>query len=203
MTTSHRIELVTPATSSALVTLAHVRGMMPSLGISVGETHIGAASQAIAQYCGRSFGLATWRETWWPSFPRPVLLLAHWLAASVTSVTEDGTALTVASDTALNAGTGELLRLDTDGLPIDWDADKIVVTYQSGYSLPDGAPADLRQACVRLIASWEARRDVDPTLRSESVDGIGSRSYLDPDRGGGAIPAEVAALLAPYRVLRV
>lgn len=197
------IELVTPASSQRLVALAHARGMMPGLGISVGETLIDAASTAIAQHCGRSFGLATWRETWWRVSAEPRLLLTHWLEPSLTSVVEDGVTLTLATDVALDARTGELLRLDSDGVPEAWCAGTVVVTYQAGYSLPDSAPDDLRQACVRLVASWEARRDVDPSLRSESIEGVGARSYLDPMNGGGAIPAEVAALVQPYEVVRV
>lgn len=202
MHTSTRLELLTPASSQRLVSLAHARGMLEGLGISIGEALIDAASESIAQYCGRSFGRATWRETWSRAYGAPLLTLTHWVAPSLISVIEDGVTLTLATDVALDDKTGILTRLDTGEEPTAWRANKVVVTYQAGYVLPDHGPHDLRQACVRLVASWDARRQIDPTLRSESVDGVGSRSYLDPRSGGGALPDEVTALIDPYRVVR-
>jgi hypothetical protein len=163
------------------------------------------ASGAVESYCGRTFARETVSETFrygWGCAP-DVLRLARRPIVSITSITEDGTAL--ASDgREFDADAGLLWRLQDDSR-IRWTARKITVVYVAGYLLPEQAnptlPADIIRATLITGAAMFAAIGRDPLLRSESVDGVASASYLDP-RGTG-VPPQAAELLAPYREIRI
>ena len=74
----------------------------------------------------------------------------------------------------------------------------------AGWALPNDAsptlPADIRRACIQLVASLYGARGRDLMVRSESAQDVGQVSYLDPRAGMEALPPQVAGLLAPYRM---
>jgi hypothetical protein len=81
---------------------------------------------------------------------------------------------------------------------------QVEVTYEGGYLLPGQVGRDLpyaiERACIDLVLAlwWRSARG-DPMIRSESIEGIGSTSYLDPRPGGdAAMPPAAAAALAPF-----
>lgn len=196
------LTVVTPPTVTALTTLAAAQR---ELGLAVGADTIGLsdliaqASSACATWCGRpeGFGRATLRQTERLAAARDVLILDRDLVPAVSAVTEAGVALAGAGyelDGSL------LYRLDgTDR--ILWPARTTVeITYQAGF---DPIPADIERACLVVVQALYSARARDPMLRSESVDGVASYSYLDPRAGMEGLPPQAAALLAPWRRLSV
>lgn len=163
------------------------------------------ASAAVESHCGRIFARETLSEIFrygWGCAP-DVLRLARRPIVSITSITEDGVAL-AAGDREFDADAGMVWRLQDDAR-VRWAARKITIVYVAGYLLPDeeGAtlPADITRATLITGAAIFGAIGRDPLLRSESVDGVSSSSYLDP-RGGG-VPPQAAELLAAYREIRI
>ena len=74
------------------------------------------------------------------------LLLPEWPTVSITSVTEDGTVLTVTTDYANEATRGGLVR-QSGGIPMHWQAlpRGISVAWSGGYAT---VPASLVLACT-------------------------------------------------------
>lgn len=187
------------------------------------DQKIGEASELIARHCNRVFARetvqdqirrvpaahrATLRDRGWP------LQLSRWPLASVTSVTEDGTALTGGTDYEINADVGQLVRLDgSDGLS-RWGGLKTVAVFVAGFYLPDdsgyvaGAAASL-PGSVELAARKVSKllwfdKARDPRLRSEQVEGVGRDEYWVGSLGeDGALPPEILGLLSPFRQVPV
>lgn len=124
------------------------------------------------------------------------LILSRRFLGEVT-VVEDGTTLE-ASDVAIEASAGLLTRL-RDDQPCSWTAEKIVVTYQAGFATVPSALKEAATKIVRLNLSAVAR---DPLVKRERVDVPGveetETEYWVGPVTGGAIPADVQQLLAPY-----
>lgn len=163
------------------------------------------ASRAVESYCGRTFGRETVSEVFrhgWGVAP-DVLRLDRRPIVSITSITEDGTAL-AADGREFDAEKGMVWRLQDDAR-IRWSARKIVIVYVAGYVLPEQAnptlPDDIIRATLITGAAMFGAIGRDPLLRSESVDGVAAASYLDP-RGAG-VPPQAEALLAPWREIRI
>lgn len=162
---------------------------------------IEAASRACAAWCsrdhdtGHEFAAQTVRQT--ERLLRPVqhIRLDRDLNPAVSSITEDGVALT-ASDWELDGTI--LYRLSADARTW-WPTCTLVITYTTGYSLPASVPRDLERACLHVMAGWMSARGRDPLVRSESVDAVVSMSYLDPRAGMEGIPPQAAGLLTPWR----
>lgn len=117
--------------------------------------------------------------------------------------------------------------LDLDGLDIDLAAgiiyppacgfsgccygpNRVSITYTAGFvvagmkdgdgtPLPPTLPSHIERACLDTAKAIYHAGDRDPLVRSESEQGIGSTSYLDPDPSNGGLPASAAAMLAPWR----
>jgi len=199
------VTVTVPAVSTALTTLAAITA---DLGLGAdASTHtvqqmIARASRAISGYLGRPLARQTVVETFRDVEGWRMLLLSHAPVASIASVVVDGATL-APSDYELAGDARQLHRL-ADDLTTDWTAAKIVVTYTGGYILPGqpGAtlPPDIEWACIMTVAADWHMRGRDPTLRSETVDGIGGQSWLDPDTAAhGGLPWAAAERLQPYR----
>lgn len=191
------------------------------LGIATGTDDtrvnnlIARASAVIQTYCG-DFGLRTVSERFdlaaaWPTVicggwsacapngsrqPQP-LILSHAPVASVTSIVEDGTALT--TDDYLISG-GLAYRL-AGGALTGWNANVVTVTYAAGYALPDNVPPDVEAACLGLIQGAYTSMTIDPSIVSEQIEGVGRVQY---DRSGSSgismsIGPHIASLLVNYR----
>lgn len=192
------LAVLVPATSSRLTTLDAVKRELAIAGTSEDArllAYIDQASAVIADYLGRPLGQETVRETLRLSASSEVIMLSRWPVVSVSSVIEDGATL-AAADYEIDRSFAYRLFDDERA---SWPAVKIAITYVAGYDLPGSVPAAIERAAMQLVTSMNSARGRDPSLRSESVDGVGSQSWLDPRNGGGPLPDGVVALLNPYR----
>ena len=74
--------------------------------------------------------------------------LPHWPLSEITTVTEDGTALTDGVDYTPNLATGQLVRLSSPGAAGVWSytVDGVVATYELA------VPAALAWLCARIVS---------------------------------------------------
>ena len=203
------IEIVTPAESTRLTTLAAVKADLGITG-TASDDALGALidqfSDTIGAWCGRAFGLVTVRETLEIArlCDRRSIMLSRWPVASVVSVTAAGTALGPELFYAdLQAGT-LALRGETSGFTL-WPAGETVITYTTGYVLPGDEdrtlPHDVERAAILMVRSaWHAMAR-DPSIRSEESAGVSTFTYFAAN--GDALSLEAQALLSPYRLLSV
>ena len=194
------------ATARDLTTIGAAQA---EIGASADLAYVGRlvrqASAAVAAHLA-ALGVVAAREavaeTFRLSEPAPHLPLARTPVATIASVVEDGITLVADTDYEFDTDAGLLYRLDSD-VRIAWRAAKVVASYSGGWLLPGqtGAnlPADIERATLVTIAAWAASQGRDPGLRSESAEGIGSQSWLDPRAEHGALPWQAAELLAPWR----
>lgn len=186
------------AESTALTTLAAYKadqGITATTDDSYLTTLIASASIALAKACKRThFGRETVVQTERLTCYRLCIILERDIAPSITTVVVDGVML----DTDEYELDGSLLYRLSDDTRECWAPGKIVITYAAGYSLPSGAPADLARACILTMSAWSAARGRDPILRSQTFEGTGAESYLDPRAGAEVIPPQAVALLSDY-----
>ena len=204
------VTVTTAATNYDLATLAEIRD---ELDITNGaqdarlQRYLTSASAAISQYCNRVFPAETMTEQFWAQrdrWPRlvkggfPSLQLSRWPIQSVTSVTENGTALVEDTDFTVDAANGQLVRLDINLYPRPWPIFPIVVVYVGGF---DTIPADVADAAVRMVKARYFSRDRDPMLRSENIEGVYSAQYwIAMGSQAGNMPPDIADILDNYRV---
>lgn len=161
------------------------------------------ASDAIAAWCDRPFGIETVREYFDNRRCEPSLLFARWpLVEMVSGALGDGAAFEIVG-TEVDDSNGYVFRLDADGKRIDWPSSSTVIEYKAGYVLPGQSgrtlPHDVERAALTLIkANWYARNR-DPLIRSETVEDAGSTTYFAGTVS--QLPPEVESLLTPYRNL--
>lgn len=206
------LTIITPATNTALATRAYVKG---ELGITDSsedarvDAYIRQASDAIVGAINVDLAAATVAETFrrnrrgvlcgLRSSRDDKLTLARMPIVSISSVVEDGTTLDPSEYELESADFGLLLRL-RDGFLSTWSASTVVVTYTAGYDLPNSAPALLQRACALLVAQYKASASRDPTVRSESTDGLGSTSWFDGAGDRGGLSPEVAGILQQFQI---
>jgi hypothetical protein len=172
--------VVTPPTQTALTTAAAVKAELPGVTPSQALRIPGLIEQAsgiITGYLGRKLARATVMDTFAGGMDR------FWIY-------RQGYAY------ALSHGIGPGYG---GGL-----GSRIQVTYDGGYLLPGQTgrdlPYEIERACIDVVlALWYRAGRGDPMIRSESIDGIGSTSYLDPAAGAGAaMPPTALAALSPF-----
>lgn len=107
-------------------------------------------------------------------------------------------------------GASLIYRLDLQGRPRTWCADKVTVAYQAGYALPNDAngegvpvmPLDLQTVCLLMVTARFRARGRDPML-VEQTQGqmVGTQRYWVGGTPGqkGAFPPEIASILDNYR----
>lgn len=162
---------------------------------------IDQASSLIGDYLGRELARATVRETFrldWSDDGLAPLFLARTPVATISALVDGGAALDVSS-LDFDPASGLLHRCRQSHVT--------VVTYDGGYVLPGqpnrDLPASIERACIdTVVALWHRAGRGDPMIRSESVEGIGATSYLDPASGSAAaLPPTAVAILEGYRRL--
>lgn len=160
---------------------------------------IAAASEIVAQHCGRlnaakqsEFGAQTVVQTE-RGVSRDCIVLDRDLKPAITSVVEDGATLT-AADYELD---GSLLYRLSDDTRTAWCAEKVVITYTTGWTLLGGMPQPIEQATLKTLAALIAGRGENPMERRYD-NGLVSILYRD---AVGGMPPEAAQLLAPWRRL--
>jgi hypothetical protein len=194
------VVVTSPAATSDLTRLDAVKSEL-SISGTTDDVYltdlIRQTSDLIARFCRRpdGFGRETVTQTWRLDRDPSRLVLARDIAPTLTSVTEDGTAL-ASADWLLD---GSLLyRLQAD-VPTVWSASKVVVVYAAGYTLLTDASYDLERCCIDLVSRSYRARGRDPSLKSMRVPDVLDVSYWGgPDATIGGLPSDVAERLAPY-----
>lgn len=200
------IEIITPAESTRLTTLDAVKA---DLGITGGAsddalgTLIDQFSDTIAAWCGRTFGIATMRETLDITrlCDRGVVLLERWPIVSVDSVSVAGISYAGHLYYVSRENGSLRMRGAVSGFTL-WPVGETVVTYRTGYLLPGESdrtlPHDIERACILMVRGAWHSMGRDPLLRSEETTGVASFSYFAA--GATAVPLEAQALLSPYQL---
>jgi hypothetical protein len=127
------------------------------------ETLIDGVSEAFNAYVGRALAKTTYTAVYFDGDGKESLLLPNYPIVSITSITEDGSALTEGedSDYLLYAATGILKRVNGAWYK---GSKKIKLTYVAGYTVQGGTmgtgetalPADLKLACMIQVArEWK------------------------------------------------
>lgn len=198
------LSITTAATVTALTTLERVKTELSIVDNASDILLRAKIREATSDINARAWAdpLETLTQTFWNVGCEEYLILRRRPNVSITSVTVDDVATT---DYRLDAETGQLYCLDTNGYPISWIACKsIVVVYAAGYIMPGQTGANLEPAleaaCVELLQSYWMSRGRDPLIRSEDVPGLGSVTYWVGAVGqSGELPPSVESRIAPFR----
>lgn len=110
-----------------------------------------------------------------------------------------GQVLTYGTDFTVDADKGWLVRLDTfTGIAVKWEALPTTVIYQAGFA---AIPADVVDACLRLVTLRFSARGRDPMLRAVDTMGVGRKEYwVGGPPKSGSLPEEIAGMIELYRV---
>jgi hypothetical protein len=164
------------------------------------ERLIGAASGTIARHCNRVFGRRRLRERFWGT--SGALIASQSPVMEIHAITVDGAELDPAGY-EVDAEAGLLYRLDAAGERCPWYGRRLVVEYSAGWILPGeddrDLPGEVEQACLLVVSDLVAGAGRDPRLRSESVEGVGAVSWLDPRQGTEQLPSLAVGYLAGFR----
>jgi len=206
--------IVTPAGSVDLIDAADAKAELKIVDTSddtLIARFITEASTMAANWCNRSFVVQTYLDQWrvgeWARSHR------HWGGArqikplpmsngpviAISAVDQDATPLTAGTDYEADLSAGLLYRLDGDGNAASWWGDLVTVQYSAGY---DTIPADVQAAVFRLVTMRYKGRGRDPMLRERDQGGmVGRETYwIGAPPMDGSLPADIAAMLRPYRV---
>lgn len=208
----HLVTVTTAAEATSLVTLDRVKA---ELGITTTEhddlltAKIAEASADIEAYVGYRLARETVTETYWSFNEAPAfVLLDRTPVATISTVTLDDEAQET-TYWRLNPKTGALYALDGSGYPWCWVSEKsLIVAYSGGYLLPGQSgrdlPTPLEGAAADLVAMFWLARGRDPSLRAETVDGVGRVEYWVGSVGReGSLPPSVVQKIAPFVRARV
>lgn len=131
----------------------------------------------------------------------PAPLILPWrIPITISAVTVDGTALTVATDVEVEPLSGLLYRLDSDGERMRWERGRVVITGTAGWALND-MPAAISSAVTDAVRyRWYAHTRGDPLLRSYENPDVEKLTYTDTDKVEmvNGLPEAVVGRLAPY-----
>lgn len=202
-----KVSVTVAPTAVDLTTLATVKTRLGITGAASDATLsalITSASTAIATQCRRPLGAHTITETFRirsvglnaaRELDRQELLLTG-KDPTITSVAVDAVAVPGAE---YELDSGILRRITTDGNPTTWGGGTVVVVYQTGYALPGAAPAPLAEACIELVSRGFGVAARDPSVKRETVEGVGSVEYFDRGFGAMALDDTLRDTLAPYK----
>jgi len=200
------LEVITRATSTALTTIERARQTLGCSPAVVDDPtlnrFISDASRVVADHCRRAFALEEVRETFIDSdLCAGGPILARSPVVEITSVLSNADVV-LGTGYRLDATTGRLWRTDVDGHVMPWWGGQLTVEYRAGYVLPDDDAANLpepvERATIMLVGAYVSLRGRDPTVKSESNDGVGSTSWWVPGIGDKLISPEAEQLLVPY-----
>lgn len=122
---------------------------------------------------------------------------------SVTSVvvTINGVEKTLVEDTdfIVDVNKAQLIRIsETSGLPINWQSYMTTIIYEAGYAT---IPADIDDACSRMVKKAFWARGRDPSIMEQSQGGLGSTKYWVTTAPEGNLPPEICDILDKYRTI--
>jgi len=194
-----------------------VQDLMTDLGITDAqsdaalERHLLDAIEAVLAFIGRPVLSQTWQDqVFVRHFPRSLsLLVAAFPIQKVLGIIRNGTPLPQDEVDGLVIADecGEIYRPDTER-PF-WPPGRYEITYQAGYqppaaqddgtALPGNIPRPIQLAIRRVAAAAYYAEGRDPSLKSESAQGIGSTSWVTPDPALGGLTPEAAGLVQRYQ----
>lgn len=207
-----RLQVITPATDLALLTTAELRAaaglaaddathdtQLTSLGLEAAEW-VAADILDIRSAAGRTPTVVAEavRETFVPASRSPELVLARRFISDV-SVTENGVALVEDTDFTVNDDRGMLERL-SNGYRIAWAVAPIVVDYTAGFAnaSPSTVPAAIKAVASDYVALRYSAVGRDPTVRSETTEGLDSFTYRDAADSQGSFAEAARQRLSRY-----
>ncbi|ACK82459.1 hypothetical protein [Methylorubrum extorquens] len=217
--------VITPATSRALTTAANARA---DLGLPAGAPtdeqlgrFIAQASASAASFCRRTFGRETARERFEIDWRRRCdedadgLLLSCAPAVRILAVKVDGLTLAPSAYELAEQPAHPVslfyLRHLVDGGPRAWTGRCVTVEYEAGWLLPGESrgdpaattapdlPADVERAVIQLVGAAASASGRDMMVKSEDVEGVGSRSFYVQGSTASLPHPEAEATLAQYR----
>lgn len=176
---------------------------------------ITSCSAAVSQYCNRVFPIENVVDTFLfgkryngstPAMEIGPIQLFKRPIVSITSITENGIALTPNTDYIIDKDPAQIYRLDSSGNEKVWMNYPIIVSYSAGYVLPSltntpprTLPVDITDAAGRVVYSRYAERGRDPFVKISTAFGIGQTEYIIPKIDGN-FSSDVTDILDSYRV---
>ncbi|WP_377847222.1 hypothetical protein [Bosea sp. UC22_33] len=200
------LEIIAAATSTRLTTVDAVRAdcgiTLDQASDSDVERWIDQQSAAIVGWLGRPLALETVRETLLERSSTDMLALARFPIVDIASLTVNGTPIDE-DGYAVNRAAGLLYRRSPTRC-LFWPHGETVITYSAGYVLPGEAgrtlPHDIERATLLLIRYGWLAQSRDPSIRSETEDGVGATTWFSSlGTNSDSMPLEVQGLLSPYR----
>ncbi|PWC69104.1 hypothetical protein TSH7_01270 [Azospirillum sp. TSH7] len=205
-----------PVADRSLVSLATVKaelGITDTASDTMLTRWIKELSDSVCEVCGvaadqagrRTFlseGVTiAYRAQEIPEGLDPAPLILPWrVPVSISTVTVDGTALTVADDVEVEPMAGLLWRLNADGCRTRWEQSRTLLTGTAGWALSD-VPAAISSAVTDAVRyRWYAHTRGDPLLRSYENPDVEKLTYTDTDKVEmtNGLPDAVVGRLAPY-----
>lgn len=144
------------------------------------------SSDLIEKYCNTQFGVRELSQKFRCVENKGFLITKHYPVAKILSIVADGVVLTL-NDYELQAESGMIFRLSSNGSYSCWNAQVVDVSYKCGYNTPDATadqdaqslPMDIQRVCLDIASSQYYDRQRDPSLRSVSVQDVESRTFFD------------------------
>lgn len=202
------LTVTTPASTYDLVTIDRVKR---ELGVTNADSDailtdlVHEESDTFASMVNRVLASETVSE----AFKRwhhhcPALPLTRYPVTAIASVTEDSDAALDPSLYEVDAVTGLLYRLGSDGgRHIHWTARQITIAYTGGY-VPDALPKQIEKAVLTMVKNRWFARDRDPSVRSRSIVDVGQWDYWVGNMpGGSSLPPEVSSAVDEYRAIPI
>lgn len=165
------------------------------------------ASAACVAFLGRPIARASYSEVF--DGARSRVMLSRVPIALVQSVVDD-LGLDLINQWVLDPNTGQLTERFRD-----WFSERshrvssVTVHYDGGYLMPGDPgcdlPDDYQRACIEQVkAFWFSGGDSarDPTITSDSADGIGRTTYAPAMVGAAGLTQAALDLLQPHRPTR-
>lgn len=212
--------VITPAVQTRLTTLVNAR---LDLGLGADspsdallERWIDQASSSAASFCDRVFGRQIYRERIL-KVCREGMVLQAGPVNRIVAVSIQGGATYDDADYLLEDGKLRLTYESMGGIGdgsaynLFWSMQPaLIVDYEAGWVLPGEEvgttfqgttklPADIELAVTQLIASNRSEAGRDPTIKSESNEGVGSVSYYVQGAASRLAHPGAEATLSHYR----
>jgi hypothetical protein len=215
------LTVLTPAKSARLAQVDDARTDLGLSATSPSDAQLGRlldqASSRIAMSCNRVFGRAIYRQRLLAS--RGSLVLYAGPVNRIISVSFGSSDPFTPDQYLLEDQTLKLASLRPDGGIGDgsgynlWRTSRpsLDVVYEAGWLLPGEEvgddftgkiplPADIERAAIQLVSAQIADNGRDPTIRSETVQGVGSATYASQSMGSDLPHPGAEAAIRPYRV---
>lgn len=142
-------------------------------------------------------------KIWLDCAAHDLLIIARAPIVTVTSITEDGTALTM---DVRDGGTGLvttpspdfevdgfMLRRLASGRPTKWRTSPIVLIYEAGF---ETVPDDMKEAASSLARTFVANTSREAGLRMVEIPDVVTKQYTDKDPESPAVPDDVMQMLS-------